>query len=277
MKEFQQNEITEYLVYSKLSKISRQNREILEKIARDELRHYEALKKITGVDAKPKKLAVLWYILLAKIFGLTFALKVMERKEEKAQKNYLNCNSNELVKLFVQDEEKHEKMLLDLINEEKLNYIGSMVLGLSDALVELTGALAGLTLALQKTKVVALSGLITGFAAALSMAASDYLSKKSEKGEKNPIKSAFYTGTAYILTVLFLTFPYLVFELPLVALSVTMLNAVFVIFIFTYFVSIVKDLNFKIHFFEMLSISIGVAAVSFSIGFLIRIFLKIDI
>lgn len=114
-------------------------------------------------------------------------------------------------KSIVKDEDEHEKQLIDLIDEERLRYVGSMVLGLNDALVELTGALAGLTFALRNTHVVAMAGLITGVAASLSMAASEYLSTKSEEGAKNPLKASVYTGSAYVLTVLFLIFPYLFF------------------------------------------------------------------
>lgn len=86
-----------------------------------------------------------------------------------------------------------------------------MVLGLNDALVELTGVLAGLTLALQNTRLVAMTGFITGIAASLSMSASEYLSAKSEEGPQDPLKASIYTGSAYVLTVLFLIFPYLLF------------------------------------------------------------------
>ena len=67
-----------------------------------------------------------------------------------------------------------------MIREKQLDYVGSIVLGLNDALVELTGALAGLTLALQNTRLIAIAGLITAIAASFSMAASEYLSNKSD-------------------------------------------------------------------------------------------------
>ena len=54
-----------------------------------------------------------------------------------------------------------------------------MVLGLNDALVELTGTLAGLTFALANARLVALAGIITGIAATLSMAASNYLAERA--------------------------------------------------------------------------------------------------
>lgn len=275
--EFQRNEITEHVVYKILAKHDKsENSKILSRISQEELSHYEKIRSLTKFDVKPNWFKVFWYVVLARILGLTFALKLMERGEEKAQKNYSSAQEN-LFRELISDEKTHEEELLKLIDEEKLDYIGSMVLGLNDALVELTGALAGLTLAIQKTSIVALSGIITGIAAALSMAASDYLSRKSEGGEKKPFKSALYTGVAYIFTVLFLTFPYLLFNNPFVALSLTVINAIFVIFIFTFFVSVVKNQSFRRNFLEMFSISIGVAAVSFFIGLFVRKFFNIDI
>ncbi|MFN3283007.1 MAG: VIT1/CCC1 transporter family protein [Pseudothermotoga sp.] len=269
--------MTEHVVYRILAKQDRSdNSAILAKISREELAHYEKIRSLTKVDTKPSWFKVLWYVAVAKILGLTFALKLMERGEQKAQKKY-SLSQEDVLRALAIDEKMHEEELLELINEEKLDYIGSMVLGLNDALVELTGALAGLTLAIQKTSIVALSGIITGVAAALSMSASDYLSRKSEGGEKKPLRSALYTGVAYIFTVLFLTFPYIVLKNPFIALSLTVMNAVFVIFVFTFFVSVVKDQSFGNNFLEMLSISMGVAAVSFFIGLFVRRFFNIDI
>jgi len=273
---FQKNEITEYVVYTKLAKMDPNNSEILRKIASDELDHYHRLKNKTGREVKPSGLKVYFYLVLAKLLGITFSLKLMERNEDRAQMAY-GISNDELLKEIMEDEKEHEKTLLGLLNEERLEYIGSMVLGLNDALVELTGALAGLTLAIQKTPIVALSGIITGIAAALSMAASDYLARKSGSNEKNPLKSALYTGIAYIFTVLILTFPYLIFANPFVALTVTAINAVLVISVFTFFVSVVKNQEFKKNFLEMFIISMGVAAASFFIGLFVKRFFHIEI
>ncbi len=126
----------------------------------------------------------------------------MEQGEQAAQVNYAAVAKEipEAAK-YQEDEDKHENQLIDMLDEERLQYAGSVVLGLNDALVELTGALAGLTLALQNVKLIALSGLITGIAASLSMAASEYLSTRSEKTSKQPVRAAIYTGIAYIITV----------------------------------------------------------------------------
>jgi len=269
----QKAEMTEYIVYTKLARTDQKNSEVLSKIAKDELSHYKKLKILTQIDVTPSWWRVIFYLFLAKLLGITFALKLMEQNEEKAQKSYKALEQTELLS----DEEEHEKMLLKLIDEERIEYIGSMVLGLNDALVELTGALAGLTLAIRNSKIVALSGIITGLAAALSMSASDYLSRKSEGGNKKPLRSALYTGIAYLITVLFLVFPYMVLDRPMVSLYWTIANAVLVILIFTFFVSVVKEDNFKKNFLEMLSISMGVAVISFFIGMVARRFFNIEV
>ena len=132
-----------------------------------------------------------------------------------------------------------------------------------------TGALAGLTLALQNTKLIALSGLITGIAAAMSMAASEYLSTRSEKTSKHPVRAAVYTGIAYIITVIFLILPYLLFTQYIVALAFTLLNAITIIGLFNYYLSVAKDLSFRRRFTEMAAISMGVAFISFIVGILV--------
>lgn len=94
----------------------------------------------------------------------------MERGEEAAQVGYaMLLDSIPEVDAIVRDVNEHANALIDLLDEERLGYVGSIVLGLNDALLALSGAVAGLTFALQNTRLVALAGLISGVAAALSM------------------------------------------------------------------------------------------------------------
>lgn len=143
---FQKYEITEYYIYRKLSARirSKENSKILSRIADDELSHYNQLKDISGEEIKPNKFKIYWYYFLALIFGLTFSLKLLEIGEERSQSTYDTIIDKipETKKIIIEEEE-HEKQLLEMIEEEKLKYVGSIVLGLNDALVELTGTLAG--------------------------------------------------------------------------------------------------------------------------------------
>ena len=275
--EFQREEITEYHFYMILSRrIRGENKAVLERIAKEEKKHYEILKRHTGEDVEPDKTKLLKYSILQRVFGLTFAIKLMEKGEKGAQEGYsLVSDKIPEIKKVIEEEEKHEKLLINLIDEEKLEYVGSMVLGLNDALVELTGTLAGLTLALRNTRLIGMAGLITGFAASLSMAASEFLSRKSEGGEKNPVKASIYTGTSYIITVILLILPYILFKNYFIALLFTILIGVLIVFVFTFFVSVVKELDFKKRFFEMAGISLSVSFISFLVGWMLRVFFNL--
>lgn len=276
---FQRNEITEHFIYRKLAEESKdKNAEVLRRIADDELSHYNIWKKYSGSDVGPDMFKVWKYFLIAKLLGLTFGVKLMERGEQGAQAAYKEISGEVAEAEFIEkEEEAHEKELIAMIDEERLKYVGSIVLGLNDALVELTGALAGFTFALPSTRIVAVAGLITGIAASLSMAASEYLSTKSEESGKNAAKASVYTGIAYIFTVLFLVYPYFVFANRYLCLGVTLSNAVIVIASFTFYVSVAKEVPFRKRFSEMVSISLGVAATSFLIGLLVRLFLRIEV
>ena len=160
----------------------------------------------------------------------------------------------------------------------RLCYISSVVLGFNDALVEFTGALAGFTLALNEPRLVALTGGITGIAAALSMAASEYLATKSEKGrEKHPLRAAVCTGVTYLVTVAILILPYLLFSSALAALGVMLLAALTVIALFNYYYAVVRCESFRRRFFEMALLSFGIAGISFLIGYILKLFTGADV
>ena len=170
--EFQKNEITEYHIYKKLASVVKheKNSETLDKIADEELRHYNFWLKHSGIEVKPNRWQIFYFVWIARLFGITFGIKLMERGENQAQLSYDEFGSViPEARKVKEDEERHENELTNMIEEERLEYVGSIVLGLNDALVELTGALAGFTFAMQNTRLIALAGLITGIAATLSM------------------------------------------------------------------------------------------------------------
>lgn len=281
LKVMQQNEIDEYHIYQKIAERvkSEADREVLYKIAKEEYQHAKIWANYTKVQPKPATRKVWFYTCLSKLFGYTFALKLMENGEDSADKTY-SALIDEVPEAaqIAHDEEEHEQALLELLDEERLQYVGSMVLGMNDALVELTGTLAGLTFALQNNRLVALSGLITGVSATLSMTASAYLSAKSDNDPK-AVKSAAYTGIMYLVTVVLISFPYLIMPehayIPALLMLLGMVTLI--ILVFNYYISVAKGYNFKQRFFEMFFISGTVALISFLIGLLIKAWLGIDI
>ena len=281
IKRMQQNELTESVIYEKIAAFAKgeENKQTLLRLSREEKAHYLIWKKYTGLELKPEMGKVIKFTLIARILGFTFAVKLMERGEEHAQEEYeLITREVEESTAIRQQEEEHEQALLAMLDEERLQYVGSMVLGLNDALVELTGSLAGFAFALQNTRLIALSGLIVGISATFSMASSEFLAARSE-GRTDALKSCSYTGIAYLLTVIALIAPYLIFPThQYVPALLCMLGVVIAIIAgFTYYTSVAQDQPFKSRFLEMAVISVSVAVVSFVVGILAKQFLGVDL
>ena len=152
------------------------------------------------------------------------------------------------------------------------------MLGLNDALVELTGSLAGFTFAMQNTRLIAVSGLIIGISATFSMASSEFLSARSE-GRKDAFKSCLYTGVAYLITVILLILPYLLLNNSqyMIALACMIGVVLLIITVFTYYTSIAQSKPFLKRFLEMAIISVSVAVISFGVGVLAKQFLGVDL
>ena len=281
IKRMQQNELTESVIYEKIAAFAKgeENRQTLLRLAKEEKAHYQIWKGYTGIEMKPQMGKVLKYTFLARTLGFTFAVKLMERGEENAQSEY-ELLAKEVTESTAirQQEEEHEQALLAMLDEERLQYVGSMVLGLNDALVELTGSLAGFAFALQNTRLIALSGLIVGISATFSMASSEFLAARSE-GRTDALKSCSYTGIAYLLTVIALIAPYLIFPGTQYIPALICMLAVVILIIagFTYYTSVAQDQPFTSRFLEMAVISVSVAVLSFIVGILAKKFLGVDL
>ncbi|MFH1400235.1 MAG: VIT1/CCC1 transporter family protein [Nanoarchaeota archaeon] len=276
----QRNELTDHRIYLDLAGqvADEHNRKVLTRIAEDEKRHHDFWKRISGQDVQVNAPKVRWFVFLAKTLGLSFALKLREKAEDADAHAYEYLAKHyKGVERIIADEKNHEKAVLDMLDDERVAYAGAIVLGLNDALVELTGALAGFTLALRDTRIIALTGMITGIAASLSMAASGYLSSREDRdahgdGGRAPLKSAIYTGVAYIITVILLILPYLLSRSVAVALPIMLSTAILIIAAYTFYMSVAKTVPFKKRFVEMAVISLTVAVISFGIGYVLHTF-----
>jgi len=282
--EYQKSEATGAEIYRRISGIvnDENDRATLLKIASEEDKHAAIWKRYTRENISYNRWNVLFYTLLAKLFGYTFAIKLMEKGENATIDNY--TKDPEFMKAvpesarITEEEEAHEDALIEMLDEEKLKYMGSIVLGLNDALVEISGSLAGFTFAMGSNRLISMAGLITGISATLSMASSEYLSNRSE-GSSNPLKSSIYTGFAYLIAVVLMIMPFLLLpdQMHYQALFLTMLIVVGIIFVFNFYLSVAKDYDFKTRFLEMAAISLGVAALSFFIGIAVKNFLGVEL
>ena len=277
----QQSELNESIIYEEIAQFAKgiENKETLLRLAKEEKAHYEIWKSYTGIDMKPEKGKIFKYKMIARILGFTFAVNLMENGEENAQGEYELLKDEVPESIHIREQEmEHETALLGMLDEERLQYVGSMVLGLNDALVELTGSLAGFTFAMQNTRLIALSGLILGISATFSMASSEFLAARSE-GRTDALKSCAYTGVAYLITVVLLIAPYLIFNntMYVAALACMLVIVILIIAGFTYYTSVAQDQPFKSRFLEMAGISISVAVISFIVGVLAKQVLGLDI
>ena len=255
-----------------------EKKKLLEQMSKDEKIHAEVWKSITKKDLKPNKLSILWFKILTVVMGFTFVVKTMQKKENSAQYGYEKMKEElpEAAKML-EDERRHEKELYNMLDEERLHYIGAMVLGLNDALVELTGAIAGVTFALANTRLVALTGIITGVSATFSMAASNYLAERADNNPK-ALKSSIYTGVAYLITVVLLVLPYLLLPTNMyaVAFAIMLATVILIIMFFNFYISVAKEEPFLKNFLAMAIISLSVALISYIIGVLAKNLLGID-
>ena len=268
------------VLYSFMAKREKneENKKLLEKMSEDEKAHAAVWKNITNKNLKPKKINILWFKILTVVMGFTFVVKTMQKKESLAQVGYEQMQKElpEAAKML-EDERRHEKELYNMLDEERLHYIGAMVLGLNDALVELTGAIAGVTFALANCRLVALTGIITGVSATFSMAASNYLAERADNNPK-ALKSSVYTGVAYLITVILLVLPYLLLPTEMYALAFVIMLAtvILIIMFFNFYISVAKEEPFLKNFATMAGISLTVAVISSIIGILAKSLLGID-
>ena len=279
--QFQRDELTSSILYEYIAGRQKDegNRTALLEIAKAERSHYTTWKGYTGQELRPNMLKIFFYKIIHMLLGDTFTIKLFEIGETFGAQELREIEEEiPEARTIMKEEEEHEDRLLEMVDEERLHYIGSMVLGLNDALVELTGTIAGLTFALMNTRLVALSGIITGVSATLSMAASNYLAERAD-GNAKALKSSFYTGMAYLVTVALMVLPYLLLpnSLYLAAFAILLAVVVMIIAVFNYYVSVVQSIPFWPRFAEMGTISLSVAAISFVIGLLAKRLLGIEI
>jgi VIT1/CCC1 family predicted Fe2+/Mn2+ transporter len=281
LRSFQKTELNDSLLYESIARRQKDesNKTVLLSLAKSERTHYEVLKSYTGKAIRPNRLLLYVQIFLCRVFGATFTLKFLEKIEYAGVENYRPLIKEiPEIPAIIADEEEHEGRLMAMIDEERLHYAGAMVLGLNDALVELTGTIAGLTFALASTRLTALSGIITGISATLSMAASNYLAERAD-GNQKALKSSAYTGMAYLVTVALMVLPYLLMPdtMYVAAFAVMLAIVALIIFLFNFYLAVAQSLSFWRRFGEMALISLSVAAVSFGIGLLAKSLLGIDL
>ena len=274
------NELTEHLVYHQLAQMegNLENRATLERLSAQEKIHYEFWKSLLP-DASAKNIHpqnyTVWKIsFLRIIFGVTFITKFLEMHEADAVKKYENIAASipESHKArfaqIIEDEKSHERALINQLKEKRVSYIGFIVLGLADAIVEITGVHAGFLGVTGSTLIAGVAGVIVGFSAAISMGSAGYLQAKQDT-DKSAIFSGFLTWASYFCSVILLALPYFLIRVMIPAFIVSTSVGVLLVAGFTFYGAIVFDRKFWREFFETVSLMLATALATFLLGVIV--------
>ena len=146
---------------------------------------------------------------------------------------------------------------------KKFDSKSSIILGMHDAIVSLTGLIAGLFFAFTDSNIIIISCIISSITASISMGAANYLAVRTTN-KRHALKSAIYTFVAYMMTCVLLILPFFVINDRTATLIAIIFMAIFIIFAFNLF--FYRGTRFWAQFFEMLSICTLVSVVAFFIG-----------
>ncbi|MDJ0269342.1 MAG: VIT1/CCC1 family protein [Aigarchaeota archaeon] len=278
---FCRDEYVDYTVYRELARREKNEgrRKILESLAATEYEHYRFWSKtLGGYEPRVSGLFIKLFHVMRVLFGLTFTLKLLERHEEEVIRGYkryaatLSGDEKALVEEIIQQEEEHERYFMSQIDEGVVRYMSFIVLGLADAIVEITGVHAGFLGVTSSTLIAGIAGLVVGFAAAISMASAAYLQAKQDIA-RSPVISALTTGVSYIGAVAVLALPYFLTEDMITAFTVSVMLAVLLTAAFTFYGAVINERSFKREFAESVALILGTAFATYLFGdFLGRLF-----
>ncbi len=273
------NELTEYLVYQKLASREKnfENRTLLEKLSAQERAHYEFWKSLAAEagardqDITPRPLGRYGTPLLRAFFGVTFTTKFLETHERGSIATYeamlagIPEHHRARLREIIEDEKGHEQSFIGGLREKRVAYVGFIALGLADAIVEITGVHAGFLGVTGSTLIAGVSGVIVGFAAAISMGSASYLQAKQDVG-KSPIVSGFATGISYLASVILLALPYFLIRTMITAFATSTSIGLLLLAAFTFYGSVLFDRAFAREFAESAALMLGTAVATFLLG-----------
>lgn len=254
------------------------SRRMLTELSQQERAHVDFWLDVSGIPAsriRPSRMKHLLLVTASKLLGPAFTIRWLERGEDKAIGTYrellddgsLSPEQRSGLEKMLREEEEHEKKLAGEIVDDRRLYLGAAVLGLNDALVELTGGLTGLVSSISDPRLIGFAAAVVGIAAAMSMAASNFLSVDiGEASKLRPGKAAAYTGIAYIVVVVILVLPFFLISERHLALVTSWSAAILIVAAFSYYSTVMQNVSFKRRFTVMVSLGLGVAVITFGIG-----------
>lgn len=269
------DEWSDYTLYERLSRtVDSQSpfNVVLKELSATEHKHFEFWRNyVPGEEPKLSKLKLYWILFLRRFFGLTFATRYLDRHESNVVKEYQGLaklipdSDKPAYNEMVADEKDHEKAFAMKVESSAVRYISFVVLGLADALVEISGIHAGWLGLFEKTEIAGLAGVIAGGAASLAMASAAFAQAK--QGFQGSARlSAVYTGVSYFITAIILATPYFLTSNMILALGASLTLAVVILAITTWYSIVIQEKPFFKDFVEILAILFATTILVFVLG-----------
>lgn len=280
------DEFTDSVLYQKLSATvdgESPFAEILKQLSATEHKHHEFWRRyVPGEEAKLDRLKLYWILILRRVLGLTFASRYLDRHEESVVNEYqaiaelIPESDKGAFDEMVADEQKHEHEFAQKVESSAVRYISFVVLGLADALVEISGIHAGSLGIYDRTEIAGLAGVVAGAAASMAMASAAYAQAK--QGFKGSAKlSAIYTGVSYFVSAVLLATPYFLTQSMIYALATSLTLAIIMLALTTYYSTVIAIKPFTRDFLEILAILLGATVALYVFGYFIGMSTKLRI
>jgi len=342
---FYRDEYADSVLYAQLAKTEKDARirEEFLRLSNIESKHakfwHDFIKRHGGEVPKPsvKRLTIFGVKLLRRILGPGSVASLLEMGENSAIQKYFKYLTTyaegftdeemERIKDVILDELEHERFFYESKKRFHVENVRDFVLGMNDGLVEILGAVTGLSAVYPNSpQLVGVSGLIVGVAGALSMAIGAFISVRSQrqvneaiqermevlfkvspervkeelvsrlveggvpediaektaeelaqKGdavmrllipetEENELRSALYTGLAYLLGVAFPVTPYFLASSSLTALPLSVLFAGTALAVVASLISLLSGISIRKKVVEMVATGLGAAFLSYLFG-----------
>jgi vacuolar iron transporter family protein len=286
-RESAKDEYTDYLIYKRLAESKRTKdprlRETLTKLSVEERSHYDFwIKYTSSKKVEPSSFAIYLALFLRFLFGVTFAVKFLEKHEDAVIRKYKSVAhlipeaDKRSFDSMVSDEVEHENIFLTQTEGKYLKYISFVVLGLADAIVEISGIHAGSLGIYSSTELTGLAGVVAGAAASIAMASAAFAQAK-QGFQGSPSLSAVFTGVSYFVNAIILATPYFLTKVMGVAIGTSIVLAIIIIAFISYYNSVISNAKFLRDFAELAGIMLGASGALFVFGLVIRSVLGITI
>ncbi len=282
-----QDEYKDYLVYSELAKSNKgKNNEfskIFSNLAITEKAHYDFWKKFSAKkEPRTSKWGARLIIFVSLLFGTTFAIKFLEKHEAGSIKKYkavahlIPEEDKAFFANMIIEEEKHEHDFRNDIQSSYVKYISFVILGLADAIVEISGIHAGSLGIYDSTRLTGLAGIVAGAAASIAMASAAYAQAKQGFSGSASVSAAF-TGVSYFASAVALATPYFLTENMIGAVSASITFAIIILAVTNYYNSVITEKSFIRDFAEMVGITFGATIALYILGQIIRSYFGITV